>query len=147
MSIRNTATVAAIGFAIACAASLAAAQSAGRRGMGMGMHYDKATEVTVTGTVDAVVPQQRGRGMGGTHLMLKTDAGVQEIAVGPSWWLTDQKIEFAKGDDLKVVGSSVTMTGQKVVVAREITKGERTITLRDANGIPAWSGRGRRSQS
>jgi hypothetical protein len=85
-------------------------------------------------------------GMGGTHLTLKTETGNLDVALGPSNWLAEKKYEFAKGDLLDIVGSEVTMNGQKTLVAREITKGGTTMTLRDANGVPAWSGRGRRSQ-
>jgi hypothetical protein len=55
-------------------------------------------------------------------------------------------VTFAKGDTLKVVGSQVTMAGQEVVIAREITKGDQVLTLRDAKGFPLWSGRGRSGQ-
>jgi hypothetical protein len=133
--------------ALLVAASLATAQP--HAGRGMGMRYDKSTEVTVKGTVEAVLVGHSGmRGMGmGTHLTFKTDSGDVDVHVGPGWWLTEQKIEFAKGDQLEVVGSSVTFNGEKALIAREITKGDRKIILRDANGIPVWSGRGRRSQS
>ena len=134
--------------ALLLTASVATAQP--QRGRGMGMpHYDKSTEVTVKGTVEAVLTNQQGmRGMGmGTHLTFKTESGDIDVHIGPSWWLTEQKIEFAKGDQLEIVGSSITFNGGKALIAREITKGERKITLRDANGFPVWSGRGRRSQS
>jgi hypothetical protein len=31
---------------------------------------------------------------------------------------------------------------QDVIIAREITKGDNVLTLRDAKGFPLWSGRG-----
>jgi hypothetical protein len=150
MSTRTLAHAVAIG-AMVLTASLAAAQPRGGRGMGM-PHYDKSTEVTVKGTVEAVLTSQQGtqgmRGMGmGTHLTFRTESGDIDVHVGPSWWLTEQKLEFAKGDQLQIVGSSITFNGGKALIAREITKGDRKITLRDANGFPVWSGRGRRTQS
>jgi len=123
------------------------------RDMGMGpMHYDKSTEVTVKGTVEAVLTQQAAMPNmpmhmgGGTHLTLRTDAGNVDVALGPTNWLAEKKYVFAKGDELGVIGSSISMNGQKTIVAREVTKGGSTMTLRDSNGFPAWSGRGRRSQ-
>ncbi len=131
------------------AGSLAAAQPRAGRGMGMMPHYDKSTEMTVKGIVEAVSVGQPGMpGMGmGTHLTFKTETGDIDVHVGPGWWLSEQKLEFAKGDQLEIVGSSVTFNAGKALIAREITKGDRKITLRDANGVPAWSGRGRRAHS
>jgi hypothetical protein len=40
-----------------------------------------------------------------------------------------------------VAGSKLTMSGQEVVVAREVEKADRVLTLRDAKGFPMWSGR------
>lgn len=137
--------------ALVAIGSLAYAQPRGH-GMGMPM-YDKATEITVKGTVEAVVPQSgpmgsRGMGMGGTHLTFKAaDNTEYDVHLGPAGWLTANKVEFAKGDQLEIVGSSLTFNGQKALIAREISKGDRKTTLRDANGVPVWSGRGRRAQS
>jgi hypothetical protein len=82
----------------------------------------------------------------GTHLTFKTETGQVDVHLGPASWLADKKYEFAKDDQLEILGSSITVNGQKALIAREITKGDQKITLRDANGIPAWSGRGRRAQ-
>ena len=114
---------------------------------GGGGNYNPATEVTVTGTVESVenMPSQ-GRGGGGLHLKLTAPSGPIEVHVGPSSYVASKNVTFAKGDTLKVVGSKVTMAGQEVVIAREITKGDQVLTLRDAKGFPLWSGRGRSSQ-
>ena len=132
---------------IAVGTSFAAAQPGPGRSMGM-PRYDASAERTVTGSVEAVqsspsrMPMQTG-----VHFTLKTDSETFDVHVGPSWWLSDNKIEFAAGDRLEIVGSYVVVNGEHALIAREITKGDRKITLRDANGIPAWSGRGRRSGS
>lgn len=110
------------------AVSLAAQQTRQRK-------YDPATEVTVTGTVEDVVQvAHQGRGTG-THLKLKTDSGMIAIHVGPTRYLEAQKFSFFKGDEITVTGSKV----QKAVIAREIKKGETSLTLRDSQGIPQWS--------
>ena len=116
-------------------------------GRGAGRYYDAATEVTLTGTVDEVKNvAAAGRGPGGAHLMVRTDAGVTEVVLGPAAFVSQKGFEFVKGDSLTVTGSKVTMNGQHVVVAREVKKGDQVLTLRDANGVPQWSGgtRGRR---
>jgi hypothetical protein len=74
---------------------------------------------------------------------MTASSGPIEVHVGPASFVSSKNITFAKGDALTVVGSKVTMAGQDVVVAREIKKGDQVLTLRDANGFPLWSGRGR----
>jgi len=139
-----TRTLLIAGAALLLVTSIAAAQPRAGRGMGM-PRYDKTTEVTVKGTVAAVVPQQARMGGTGTHLTFKTEQGSFDVHLGPAAWLSEKKYEFAAGDSLEIVGSALTINGEKAVIAREITKGDAKFTLRDANGLPAWAGRGRRT--
>jgi hypothetical protein len=110
--------------------------------------YDLATEATVTGTVESVEQIAgpgggRGRrGLGGTHITLKTGAETLDVHLGPTAFLTEKKVAIAKGDTLVVVGSRVTVDGDRVFIAREVKKGDSTWTLRDAAGLPLWRGRG-----
>jgi hypothetical protein len=114
------------------------------RGQRGGRHYNTATEVTLSGTVDEVrnIPGPAG-GPGGLHLMLRTDAGVDEVHLGPATFVRSKGFEFAKGDAITVTGSKTKVGGQDVVIAREIKKGAKLLTLRDAKGSPLWAGRGR----
>lgn len=138
-SIGRMAVVSAV--AVTFATTLTAAQ--GRRGAGMGMPgYDRDTETTLSGTVEEVQAHEGRMGMNGTHLVFRTDSGEVEVHLGPSTWLADKKYEFAKGDQLQIVGSKVTIGGQDAFLAREIRNGGVTMTLRNENGIPEWSGRG-----
>lgn len=116
------------------------------RARGGGGHYNTATEVTFSGTVDEVktIPAS-GTGPGGLHLMVRSDAGAQEVHVGPIAYVTSKHFEFAKGDAITVTGSKVQMGGQDVVIAREIKKGDQVLMLRDAKGFPLWAGRGRQT--
>jgi hypothetical protein len=128
----------------------ASAQRRGATGQRMPMMYDAKTETTLKGTVEelkTVSGMRGGRGrMGvqGTHLMLKTDTETIEVHLGPSAFLTEKKIEIAKGDAVEVLGSRVKMGESDAVIAREIRKGEASWTLRDANGRPLWMMTGRR---
>jgi hypothetical protein len=120
--------------------SIASAQ--GGRGLPM---YDVKTETTITGTVESIEsitgPGGRGRrGLGGTHLIVKTKADILEVHVGPTAYLTEQKITLAKDDTLEVLGSRVTIDDEPVLLARQITKGAHKWPLRDASGRPLWSG-------
>jgi len=105
--------------------------------------YDPATEATVTGTIETVQSMPApARGPGGMHLMLRAEAGVLEVDLGPTAFITGKGFDFAKGDSVTVIGSKLTRDGQDAVIARQVTKGDKVLTLRDAQGIPMWSGRG-----
>jgi hypothetical protein len=53
-------------------------------------------------------------------------------------------VQLRKGDTLEVTGSRVTIGESQVVLAREIRKGDRAWTLRDAEGHPLWASSQRR---
>jgi hypothetical protein len=117
---------------------LAFGQAGGGRGSGTRL-YDPSTETTVKGTVEKVVQQTGNRGSSGTHVVLKTDSGDLTVHVGPSSYISAQGFSFAKGDALEVTGSKVKMGEQDVLLAREIKKDGKVLTLRDAQGFPKWS--------
>lgn len=109
--------------------------------MGAGRNAAPGVEATLTGTVDEVrAMPEFGRGNGGVHLLLNTQSGPVYVMVGPSSVLSSRNVSFAKGDTLTVVGTKATMMWQDVVMARQITKGDQTLTLRDETGFPAWAG-------
>ncbi len=106
-----------------------------RKGMRM---YDPATETNLKGTVEDVKQATRGQ-MVGTHLIVKAGPDTTEVALGPSKFITSKGFSFAKGDAVEVTGSKVTMNGKEYVIAREVVKDGKTLTLRDKNGTPAWA--------
>lgn len=119
------------------------------QGRGQGSpRYDVATETTVTGTVESVEQITgsgggRGRGgLGGTHVTLKTNTETLVVHLGPTAFLNEKKVAIAKSDTLVVVGSRVTVDGERVFIAKEVRKGDSVWTLRDAAGLPLWRGRG-----
>ena len=139
-------------FVIATLALLAAAPLLAQpQGRGDGSpRYDLATEATVMGTVESVeqIANSGGgrgrRGLGGTHITLKTSADTLEVHVGPTAFLNEKKVAIAKGDTLVVVGSRITVDDERVFIAREVKKGDSVWTLRDAAGLPLWRGSGGR---
>lgn len=133
--------VAALTIGAALATAPALAQRATGGGMGM-PRYDKATETTVTGVVEEVQSHQGRRGGTGVHLAFKTESGVVDVHVGPVRWLADREFAFVAGDALEIVGSKMMLAGKEAILARQITKGRQTMTLRSENGIPRWSRRG-----
>lgn len=129
---------------LAAFASVVMALAQAQRGPGMGMpNYDPKSETTVTGAVQEV-QQHQMMGHQGTHLIVKTDTGELEVHLGPSSYLAQHKFSFAKGDQVEVTGSMVKMGGKDALLARQVKKDGKTLVLRNAQGIPAWSGGPRR---
>ncbi len=101
--------------------------------------YDPATEKTISGEVLDVQQTQRGR-VPGLHLMVKTESETVDVRLGPATFVQNQGFTFAKGDKVEILGSKVTVAGTEVLIAREVTKDGKKLTLRDNAGRPMWSG-------
>jgi hypothetical protein len=105
--------------------------------------YDPKTVETVHGQVTRVEHVPRAGGSRpGLVLTVKADKEAVAIRCGPSWYVKQQGLEVANGDQVSVKGSRVTYAGKPVLLAAELTKGSRTVTLREADGSPRWTGRG-----
>ena len=101
--------------------------------------YSAATEVKVEGVVQEV--QQFWcpiNGDEGTHLMLKTDTGILQVHVAPRRFLQGNSVSFSQGDQIAVVGSTVTYEGHDAMIARKITRGDQTFAFRLPDGRPLW---------
>jgi hypothetical protein len=133
-----------VGLLLASCMTLQAAQMQRRSPMMGTPNYNTATEATFKGTVEAVsqIAGMQGQRMAGTHLTVKTEKETIDVHVGPSWFLEQHKMAFAKGDQIEVTGSRVKFGNEDAVLAREIKKNGQTFTLRNAQGIPVWSGMG-----
>jgi hypothetical protein len=118
-------------------AVVAPAQGPNARNMRM---YNPATETTLRGTVEAVTQPERGQMMG-THLTIKAGDETREVMLGPSVFISRKGFSFAKGDSIEVTGSRVTMGVMEFVIAREVVKDSKTLTLRDKTGKPEWAER------
>lgn len=101
--------------------------------------YNPSTEITLHGTVSAVNTVTGRRGWSGVHIVLKDGDKVTEVHIGPSAYLSSQGFTFAKGDEIEVLGSKVTINGADALIAREVTKDGKVLALRDKQGIPLWS--------
>ena len=112
------------------------------KGMGAARMYDPATVVTIAGTVTGENRVDRGMGHKGVHLVLKTAEGEIPVHLGPDFWVDQQSVKIAKGDEITVKGSRITFEGKPAIIAQTVTKGGSTLTLRDASGTPAWAGSG-----
>jgi hypothetical protein len=136
-------SVASAAVLVAGLASLASAQTP-RMGMRGSPMYDVQTETTIVGTVERVEavigPGGCARCLGGTHVVVKTGTETLAVHLGPTAYLTEQKIVVAAGDTVEVLGARLTFAGQPVLLARRIAKGGDRWTLRDESGRPLWGG-------
>lgn len=120
-----------------CALTITVALAQPRPG---GRAYDPSKEVTISGTINDVQQVQRGQ-MTGTHIFVKTESETVDVRLGPSFFISNHGFSFAKGDQVEVVGAKATVGGVDVVIAREVTKDGKKLTLRDSTGRPLWAGR------
>lgn len=105
-------------------------------------YYNPATTTTVTGTIAEVVSPVPAQGGLGVHLTLNTAQGPVDVRLGPAWYVNALNLNLKAGDTVTVTGSRVPGQATPVIIAATITKNGQTATLRDQQGVPAWSGRG-----
>ncbi len=101
--------------------------------------YNAAAETTLSGVVQetreffcAISEEQ------GLHLVLRTGDGDRLIHVAPARFLRAQGFRFENGDQVKVIGSPVNYQGEDAMLAREITRGNEVLAVRDHQGQPLW---------
>lgn len=117
---------------------------------GPGRFYDPKNVVTVQGQVEKVETMSRpsrrgGEGMAGRQSQvayLKTDQGTVLVHLGPSKFLEQQQFAPKVGDTMSVTGAKMTTGKGEVILAAEVKSGGKTLTLRDAQGVPVWRGQG-----
>lgn len=123
-------------FLLALVTTVALAQNQGK-GQGPMSRYDPSTEATITGTIEEIQTLDT-MCHSGTHLTVKTDKGNTEVALGPTKFLADQKFELKKGDQVQIVGAKANTRRGEMFMARQVTSGGKTVTLRDDKGMPSW---------
>ena len=111
-----------------------------------GRLYDPKNVVTIQGQVEKVETKSRPGRRGGEEkpgrqaqiAYLKTDQGTVLVHLGPARFLEEQQFAPKVGDTMSVTGSKLTTGRGEVILAAEVKSGGRTLTLRDAQGIPVW---------
>jgi hypothetical protein len=117
-------------------------------GQGLGSAYDAAHEITVNGTIQTIVTKHIKGSAAGMHLMVMGPEGVVDAHVGP--FLTKANKEaLQEGSPVRIVGAMTSLHGKSYLMARELTVGNRTITVRSAHGLlaPMPAARHARSRS
>jgi len=123
---------------IAAAAGLSLSMAWAQTTSKTGPKYDIKNEVKVKGVIEEIreVPGP----FEGTHLVVKTDSKTVLVHVAPADFLKEIDTSFNKGEQIEVVGCKALDTAEEEVLAREITVGPNTTTLRDDKGVPVWAG-------
>jgi hypothetical protein len=98
--------------------------------------YDVTAEVTLTGLVEDFHTSQARADHPGLHLIVKTETESVEVHTCPVRFMKDLEFTLAKGDTVTVVGSRPGGVG--IVLARELTKGQTSLMVRDKTGAPVW---------
>ncbi len=99
--------------------------------------YDPKNEVTIKGTVDdiRIVPGA----LEGVHLMVKSPTETILVHVAPEKFLKELETSFSKGDEVAVVGCKIKdADGNNELLARQVTKNNNELVLRDKKGTPIW---------
>ena len=101
--------------------------------------FNSKTVETLSGEVAAVgkfTPRGKPEGV---RFTLRTDQGPIEVILGSSSYVEQQGLKFEPQDKVTVMGSRVAVEGKPTIIAAEVTKGEKTLKLRDVNGKPLWN--------
>ena len=127
-------------------AGVAWGQTGPREGKGgeSGGQYNPQTVVTVAGIVVSKTRPAVQQGLPYlVYLTLETEAGPIAVFLGPSLFVDQLPVQIKALDRIQVTGSKVMWGGKTVILAAEVKKGDQVLKLRDPNGVPIWSGRGR----
>ena len=102
--------------------------------------YDPAAEVTLHGVIQGTQNDPYRCWRYGVHVTLEADKETYDVRLGPTFFLSENGFSLVKGDKVSVAGSKLSYQGTTVLIAREISKDGKTLTLRDPQGFPAWAG-------
>ena len=70
--------------------------------------------------------------------MLKSGSDTVQVFLCPKSFLDSMGATFKAEDKVEITGSKVKQNGEDLILAREVVKGDDTLTLRFKDGKPAW---------
>ncbi len=107
-------------------------------GQGFGPAYDAAHETTLNGTIQEVVTKHTVGSPAGMHMLVTGPQGIVDAHLGP--FLSKQTREALQaGMPVQIVGASVSLHGKEYFLARQMIFGGRTVTIRNAKGLPVFA--------
>ena len=90
-------------------------------------------DVTVTSVIQQAVSDHSSGIPVGLHLMLGTPQGVLDVSVGP-YLSQETKQALAAGQQVRVTGRIVTVSGQNYLLAKQLLINGQQITIRTDHG-------------
>jgi hypothetical protein len=99
--------------------------------------YNPSTEVRMSAVITGVRQIPDGP-MAGVHLTVQAKTGTADVYLGPAEFLKIFKTNFPSGAPIQIIGSRVATASGEVILAREVTEGATSITLREFTGAPVW---------
>jgi hypothetical protein len=101
--------------------------------------YDIKSEVVVRGKVTAVAAIPDWMGKNGINVTLQTpDSVLVHVDTAPAEFLDMLDFAIASGDDLEVTGVWAKWDGNRVLLARIVTRQKVAVSVRDLEGKPVW---------
>jgi hypothetical protein len=100
--------------------------------------YDPATETKLTGVVTELKFLPPTGGKPAAFLVVKDGQETVQVFLCPKSFLDNVGATFKPEDKIEVTGSKVKQDGADLILAREVVKGDDTLTLRFKDGKPAW---------
>lgn len=100
--------------------------------------YDARAEHVVKATVAGIKTHESVLGYQDMHVTLTTTVGEMEVHLGPVSYLAKRGFDLKAGDEIVVTGCKTTWEDKPVIVARNLKTGDRSLTLRNMKGKPAW---------
>jgi hypothetical protein len=99
--------------------------------------FDPKSVTTIQGEVLDIERFGRGRHQG-VHLALAMGSETVSVRLGPDFYVDAQALKLAKGDKVEVKGTLLSRSGEAIIVAQEVRRGDEVLVLRDASGVPLW---------
>ncbi len=102
--------------------------------------YDPATVEEFSGRVKEVrsIGQENGVDKG-VWMTVKSGKELNEVHLGPVWFIERQQKRFKAGEKVRVRGSRVWEEENSIIVAEMVIRGDNMLKLRDESGNPTWS--------
>jgi hypothetical protein len=99
-------------------------------------YYDVSKEITLSGTVSAVLTKAAPGMVWGSHLLLTTVSGNVDASLG-RWALQGKgALSVSVGQQVEVTGVMETLNNQEVFLARTVKVNGKVYTVRNQYGIP-----------
>jgi hypothetical protein len=118
----------------------AAPESRARRGFGPA--YDTAHESMLVGTIQSVITKPEPGSPAGMHLLIAGPQGVVDTHVG-SFLSKETIAALQTGVPVQIVGATMSLHGKDYFLARQLTVGSRTFTVRSERGFLMHEGSSR----